>query len=775
MGAIRSSLLSLRGRHRNPRVRTLLWAALAALVIGTIQLGQPLEDSLRIARNALRERPASGEIVLVAVDEKSLAALEEWPWPRRYYAEAIERLFDTGARHVTVTLEFSGGSRPAEDEALEQVLRKHQGRVTLATRLIRDGAQRQAGEVLPPAQFARHGRLASPTFRYNYQGAVWTLPRLVDSEEGARPTLAAAIAGQSGGRRSAFPVDYAIEPRTIPVISFVDLLDAQAPPSTLRGKSVVIGNTAAGVGEAYFMPGYGRMPAVYVHLLGAETLIGSNPVRAGWTLPFLLALLICGLASAASRARIPVGTALLGTFAMFGAALWFDAKGIQLDIVPALLLFLFVAAARAWRSFRDLNSRRAHTNAVSGLPNLQALREEVPQDRRILVAARVQNYAEICTTLTVPEEQSLAEQVAGRLSIGSSDLRLHQGDEGIFAWLAPIAWAEHMEEHLDALQTVFRMPVLISGRPIDLSVSFGVERSFERSLSNRLGSALVAADDAASMPRRWKIFDPETLRDAPWKLSILSQLDAAMDAGDVWVAYQPILDLRSRRTVGAEALVRWSHPEKGPIAPVEFVPAAEQNGRIGTLTEFVLERAIRGAAFINGRGIDFSVAVNLSAKLLDELGLDISIAGMLDRYRLSPKRLTLEVTETAALASGTTDIEPLQRLRQLGVRISIDDYGTGMSTLEYLRIIPATEIKIDRSFVQSIYRSQGDRLMVHSTIQLAHSLGQRVVAEGVEDAQTLDALRHMGCDLAQGFFIGRPVPFRDIVRSLRLERTSRAA
>ena len=775
MGAFRSFGASLRGRHRNPRVRILLWAALTALVVGTIQLGQPLEDSLRIARNTMRERPASGEIVLVAVDERSLAALDKWPWPRRHYAQAIDRLFEAGASRVTVAIGFSAGSDAREDAALRQTLRSHKGRVTLATPFEDEEAHLKGREVLLSAQFAPHAILASPTFSYNYQGVAWALPRVVRSGETAQPGLAAAIAGATGGRTAAFPVDYAIQPETIPVLSFIDALEGRLSAHALRGKSIVIGNTADGLGESYFVPGKGRMPGVYVHLLGAETLIGSNPARGGWTLPFLVALLICSAASAASRARVQVAAAPVGSLALFGGALWLESAGIHFDIVPALLLFVFVAAASGWRSFRDLNSRRARTNAISGLPNLQALREEVPQGRCILVAARVQNYAEICTTLTAPEEQSLAEQIAGRLSIGTSDLRLHQGDEGIFAWLAPIAWAEHMEEHLDALQTVFRMPVLISGRPIDLAVSFGVERSFERSLSNRLGSALVAADDAASMARRWKIFDPETLRDAPWKLSILSQLDAAMDAGDVWVAYQPILDLRSRRMIGAEALVRWSHPVKGPIAPVEFVPAAEQNGRIGTLTEFVLERAIRGAAFINGRGIDFSVAVNLSAKLLDELGLDISIAAMLDRYRLSPKRLTLEVTETAALASGTTDIEPLQRLRQMGVRISIDDYGTGMSTLEYLRMIPATEIKIDRSFVQSIYRSQGDRLMVHSTIQLAHSLGQRVVAEGVEDAQTLDALGHMGCDLAQGFFIGRPVPFRDIARMVRTERSSRAA
>jgi EAL domain-containing protein (putative c-di-GMP-specific phosphodiesterase class I) len=247
-------------------------------------------------------------------------------------------------------------------------------------------------------------------------------------------------------------------------------------------------------------------------------------------------------------------------------------------------------------------------------------------------------------------------------------------------------------------------------------------------MSNRLGSALVAADEATAEGLRWKYHDPERLKDAQWRLSLLSQLDNAIDDGQVWVAYQPQLDLRTNRIRGAEALARWTHPEKGPISPSEFITAAEQNDRIEKLTLFVLDRAIAAAAKVNREHGEFDMAVNLSARMLSDKTLPSKVRAVLDRHGLDPARLTLELTETATLANGA-DIGPLFGLRELGVRISIDDYGTGLSTLEYLKKIPASELKVDQSFVKSMRDHRSDLVMVQSTIALAHSLGRTVVAE----------------------------------------------
>jgi EAL domain-containing protein (putative c-di-GMP-specific phosphodiesterase class I) len=243
----------------------------------------------------------------------------------------------------------------------------------------------------------------------------------------------------------------------------------------------------------------------------------------------------------------------------------------------------------------------------------------------------------------------------------------------------------------------------------------------------------------------------------------------------VWVAYQPKLDLSTRRIIGAEALARWTHPEKGPIAASEFVAAAEQHDRIGKLTDFVLEKAVSAAATITRRGTAFDIAVNLSARLLTDRGFTLRVAALLARHGLEPGNLTLELTETAALSGSGEGLDMIARLRELGVRIAIDDYGTGLSTLDYLKKIPANEIKIDQSFVKGMVDNRSDRLMVQSTIGLAHSLGRKVVAEGVEHGETLDLLVEMGCDIAQGFAIGRPMSLESLGKRIATERKRSAA
>jgi EAL domain-containing protein (putative c-di-GMP-specific phosphodiesterase class I) len=457
-----------------------------------------------------------------------------------------------------------------------------------------------------------------------------------------------------------------------------------------------------------------------------------------------------------------------------GAALlvvpaFLEARLIFVDITPGLFVLLVVGIVLGWRRYRA----RGLVNPVSNLPNLNALRLDRAGRSQALVAARVLNYEEIVATLPSEKERQLIEQIVARLTVGSPSRSLYQGDGGIFAWF------ENPEQpfgnHVEALYSLFRNPARVGSLSIDLSVAFGVEVGSGRSLANRLASALVAADDAAHHGLKWKVHDPETLEDASWKLSMLSQLDEAIDRGEVWVAYQPKLDIATRRIIGAEALARWTHPEKGPIAASEFVAAAEQHNRIGKLTDFVLDKAITAGSGINKRGAEFNVAVNLSARLLTDKSFTLRLSALLARHGLEPKRLTLELTETAALADNGDGLEMIARLRDLGVNIAIDDYGTGQSTLDYLKKIPANEIKIDQSFVKGIVDNRSDRLMVQSTISLAHSLGRKVVAEGVENRDILEVLVALECDIAQGFAVGRPMSLEGLTKRVISGRRRSAA
>ena len=493
----------------------------------------------------------------------------------------------------------------------------------------------------------------------------------------------------------------------------------------------------------------------------------------GWLLPFVVTVMLTAINLFVRRRWLGRVALAAGGLLLIAGPFFAEQHGIFYEVMPSLVLLTASAGTRAWASFRRSYKVRGNVNGISGLPNLNALRNEVPEADAVVVAARVRNFAEISSALPAGAERTLVDQIVARLALGAHGAAIYQGDEGVFAWVCQPHVAG--PDQLDALHALFRSPALVGGRPIDLTVTFGIDADGSRTLTNRIGATLVAADEAAGEGLRWKVYDPAKLADAEWKLSLLGQLDAAIDSGEVWVAYQPQLDLTTDRICGAEALVRWSHPEKGEVSPVEFVLAAEQHNRIDKLTAFVLGDAIRAAAAFQDRGEPFDMAVNISARLLEKPGLVALVRDMLADAGLPPERLTLEVTESAAMTSGRASIRTLEELGSLGINVSIDDYGTGFSTLEYFKKIPATEVKIDRSFVGAIDRNASDRVMVRSTIELAHSLGRSVVAEGVESREILDELRTLGCDKAQGYLIGRPMKLLNLVKLIRAEQAARAA
>ena len=216
------------------------------------------------------------------------------------------------------------------------------------------------------------------------------------------------------------------------------------------------------------------------------------------------------------------------------------------------------------------------------------------------------------------------------------------------------------------------------------------------------------------------------------------------------------------RVRSVEALVRWQHPERGLIGPYEFVHLAEHTGLIRPLTHHVLRTALEQCRRWRDRGIDLSVAVNLSVRDLVDLDLPGAIAAELDRVGLEPRCLAIEITETMLVLDPNRTIEVLARLHEMGVRVSLDDFGTGWSSLSYLQRLPVDELKIDRSFISDLAASDTDSSIVEATVALARKLGLTTVAEGVESAQAWEQLVRLGCDVAQGYFISRPLPAEEL-------------
>jgi EAL domain-containing protein (putative c-di-GMP-specific phosphodiesterase class I)/CHASE2 domain-containing sensor protein len=748
--------------------KLLLWTAVAGLIFGLIGFGDIAEGWLRTARNSLHWHKASGDIVLVKIDDESLRQIGRWPWSRKQHARLADELSEAGAKRIFFDLTFSGAGSARDDRDFRDAL-KRSGRVILAARTHADPADAIEGTGMPLPMFAGAAKsVGSISWRYNFQLAVTGIPYGASVDHKVIPSFSSIMADRHGTPMGTFAPDYSTDPRSIPTISAARIIKGDFDRRFIAGKDVVVGATSEEIGDQFFVPGTGKMGGAYVHIIGGETLKSGQPVNLGWAPLFLFALAVSAIAlSLRSTRHQAVLLAAAAAVMLFGPAVP-ESYLMSVDVTPGLFVVITVTSVLGWRSYKALGL----VNPISNLPNLNALRSNREGREQALIAARILNYEEVVSTLPPQSEIQLIEQIVARLKVGSPNRILYQGDAGIFAWLADAR--EPFGNHLEALHALFRNPARVADLALDLSIAFGVEVGSGRSIANRLASALVAADEAAHHGLKWKYHDPESLQNASWKLSMLSQLDEAIDRGEVWVAYQPKLELTTKRIVGAEALARWTHPEKGPIAASEFVAAAEQNNRIGKLTDFVLQQAVAAAAQINKRGTEFEIAVNLSARLLTDKGFTLRLAALLARHHLPPERLTLELTETAALTGGE-GLDMITMLRDLGVNIAIDDYGTGLSTLDYLKKIPANEIKIDQSFVKGVVDNRSDRLMVQSTIGLAHSLGRKVVAEGVEHRDILDLLVEMKCDIAQGFAIGRPMSLDSLIKRLSTDRKRGAA
>jgi predicted signal transduction protein with EAL and GGDEF domain len=333
------------------------------------------------------------------------------------------------------------------------------------------------------------------------------------------------------------------------------------------------------------------------------------------------------------------------------------------------------------------------------------------------------------------------------------------GDE--FALLARVDCEGDALIAARGLQQVLHAPFLVEGLDISVNTSIGVASDASGSAD---GSLLLRRAD---MAMHWaktnhtnvEVFRAEIDSSAPERLSLLSELRSALDQQQLDVFFQPKLDLVTKTVVGAEALVRWHHPTRGLMSPADFVQMAENTGLISTLTDQVVRRTVSALRLLTDLGFDLTVSVNLSAIDLLDNTIVARIERMLADADVEPAQLTLEITETALLADGVRTLATAEALHRLGTKLSIDDFGTGFSSLSYLRTLPTSELKIDRSFVGNLTLDERDEVIVRSTIDLGHNLGLRVVAEGVEDVGTLDRLRTLGCDLAQGYGISRPLAF----------------
>lgn len=760
-----------------------LIAALVAAITASGAL-RPVEDALAGQRFGLIQRQASQELILVEIDAASLEQADVWPWERDRYARALRNLEAAGARLVGFDVDFSAQSTAEMDQAFAAAIAEAPGAVILPTFV--QPAQRSAADApmvenAPLAQFSADSLLASVNVVADSDGKVRRYLRGFAAEDSYRPTMAALMAGEAYGRTAPFHIDYGIQPSSIPTLSFKDVYANDFDPALVRGRRVLIGATALELGDNLATPRHGILPGVFVHALAFESLTQGRALTGPH--PLFIMVLILGVAFAlrptrqaaslnamARRHLLILGVILGGPVAVQAMA------PVFLPVAPLLLTqaLCIIAAIRLELKRRGEEVVRAREAGLlhlamhepeTELPNRRALLAQIERVRHgepgaiAVLAIGVDRYAQMRAAIGYGMSNDVVRAVAARLLRTCHGSRLGYLSTGVLGLVVRRGDVAGLEAELQRLETL-EPGYQVNGALVDAFLRIGVAYDWNPADTDErlLEQATIALDEARRSDQRRLMFQPAAFQDPTLNLSLMSDLRQGLEDGQLALHYQP-KRAADGEIVGVEALIRWNHPTRGAIRPDIFILAAEETGAIRELTEWTLVQALADSTAMRRAGRDLTVSVNVSGRVLTDLAFRDFVLSV---TRGRTHELCLEVTETAVIENPQAAVEAVRAFRQAGLAISIDDYGVGLSSLSYLKILEADELKLDRTIATAV-EAERDRLILRSTIDLAHSLGMKVVAEGVEDEAIEAVLLDLGCDLIQGWLISRALPLDKLI------------
>jgi len=458
-----------------------------------------------------------------------------------------------------------------------------------------------------------------------------------------------------------------------------------------------------------------------------------------------------------------------------------DARARQrLQIVLGLLVLAGLSLIGGGLYYRVLRQRNAilrnalYRDAETGLPTRFAAEKRVDEldltgMAPVVMALGFDRYQHLESVLGLERMAELKCVVARQLATDpdvDTVVVLSRGALGIVLGLPA---TRTLEETALALQAILSEPVSVGDVVLDISGTIGI--AGEDSAHQSAREALQAVEQAREARTAHAMFDPGKLRDQSGNLTMMSRMLAATASGHMQMHYQPKLHLKSGEYRSAEALVRWNDPERGFIPPDTFIGLAEETGRIREFTEWTLDRVVADQKALAAGGHDIEVSLNISGALV----CDREFARIaLDRVAAARGKIVFEITETAAMSDPEGAMATMKMWCGAGIKLAIDDYGAGMSSLAYLRTLPARELKLDRAFIRNVSASQRDRMLVKSTTDLAHALGLEMTAEGVEDEAALALLKMLGCDWAQGYLMSRALPLNALRHFLTSEASALA-
>lgn len=741
-------------RDRLRRLRYVFVALAVALLVSFPNLLSPLDLTVWTAQSKLGHKNVSGDVVFVEVPDFALSDDTE----RAKLADLITDLERKGARSLFLDL----SSRDTHDfqgtDQLKETISLYDN-VYVVGRLLTD--TNEAKLFFPPTEAVGDaGRVVSYQIP-DFFGYIWRVPTSVEAGGQEFPTLSATLIDREFASGSDIEIDYRFDSRDIATITSDALKAAIADGDAVRGKSFVFGYATGGAGGFVDVPDSLAVPRSYVAIFAAETHWGTGLRRIGTHLfdylPFLavcVLIVLCGLLFGRFGRKLSYAASFLAVAALLIGPVYVPIRTGTSGGIAFLMAYAIQLGIARWRASIALDSPE------TGLPTLARLERDIRalsmDAQQVLICAKIHNFSEAMAALPASGKVDYLHGIVRRLRVGDKDLKVYTNSGAKLFWLSDVATEETLRSHLAALRAIFKNPLRLDDKPIDIAITFGVDESYGLEGHRRISIADALADKS-SLSSQPIIFGTTT-EDAEdeWKISLQSKIDDALASHEIFPVFQPQVDLRSGKIIGYEGLVRWHDHSRGFINPSYFIEQCEQAGRIDQLQQFMLSECISqfkaSQAMFRGAGL----SINVSATLLLNTWLTEIVEETLLKATFPADRLVLEITETARIHDLETARAVLSGLSDLGVGISLDDFGTGSAGLENFYLLPFTEIKVDRLFTGALTQSKKAYTITKNAIELGRDLGLRVVCEGVENEETLAILSSLGCEYAQGYLFGRP-------------------
>lgn len=471
---------------------------------------------------------------------------------------------------------------------------------------------------------------------------------------------------------------------------------------------------------------------------------------------------------------------ILAPIATVTQALQDESKGLDTTLQPNISILETKNLITAFKEMRrQINTRQqeleyhALHDSLTGLANRGLLNDRLEQSihnaqqERSSFAVLIMDldrFKEVNDTLGHAVGDKLLQQVAKRLIelLREVDVVVRLGGDE-FSILLPTAQEKQAETIAKKITDGFQLVFTVDDTPLYIGISIGISVYPQHGTNSQI--LQQRADVAMYVAKRNKtgheIYNPKYDEYSIGKLSLISDLRSAIANNQLFMEYQPVIDINNGKVISAEALLRWNHPERGTVYPDEIIPVAEQTGLINPITYWIIDSTAKYNKKLKSIGIDIKIAINLSVYNLQDHKFVEKIIDIFDKNKIPASEFIMEVTESVMMTNPQQSIEVLNHLHELGIEIAVDDFGTGYSSLAYLKLLPLSKLKIDKSFIMDMIEDDNDAMIVRSTIDLAHNLGMQVIAEGIERKEVLELLSLLGCKLGQGYFISRPIPADD--------------